>query len=80
MERILIRRSIRGATIGGALFGAVALLQALRAAAPFPRVLGPIGVFTLIGLTVGGLVGPLLAQARERRREARSQGSTTLDP
>jgi hypothetical protein len=81
MERILVRRTVRGATIGGLLFGMVALVQALRAGAPFPRVLGPIGVFTLIGLTTGGLAGPLLAQARERRRELKSgQGSTTLSP
>jgi hypothetical protein len=81
MERILVRRTVRGATIGGLLFGVVALVQALRAGAPFPGVLGPLAVFTLIGLTTGGLAGPLLAQARERRRESRSaQGSRTNNP
>ena len=67
--------------VGGAVFGVVSLVQAMRASAPFPRVLAPIAVFTLIGLTVGGLAGPLIAQARERRREIKSgQGSTTSSP
>ena len=64
----MIRRTVRGAGIGALLFGGVSLLQALRAGATFPHVLQPIGVFTLIGLTIGALAGPLVAQAIARTR------------
>jgi hypothetical protein len=63
-----MRRTARGAAIGALLFGGVSLLQAIRADAAFPRVLQPIGVFTLIGVTIGALAGPLVAQAIARVR------------
>jgi len=69
MTRSLIRRTLVGGALGGVLFGGVALLQALRAGAPFPRVLAPIGFFALLGLTIGALAGPLLAQAAARLRQ-----------
>lgn len=73
MNNDLLRRTLIGALVGAVLFGGVALLQAARSGAPFPRVLLPIGFFTLLGVTVGGLAGPLLAQAfqgmRDRRRD-----------
>jgi hypothetical protein len=64
----MIRRTARGAAIGALLFGGLSLLQALRAGATFPHVLQPIGVFALIGLTIGALAGPLVAQAIARTR------------
>ena len=64
----MLGRTLRGAALGGFLFGGVSLGQAIRAGASFPHVLQPIGVFTLIGLTIGALAGPLVAQAIARSR------------
>jgi hypothetical protein len=75
MNRELIRRTLVGAAVGALLFGGVALYQAARSGAPFPRVLLPIGFFTVLGLTVGGLAGPLLGQAFARLRAQRRPGS-----
>jgi hypothetical protein len=69
MNRLLIRRTLVGGAIGALLFGGVSLFQALRSGAAFPGVLQPIGVFALIGLTIGALAGPLVAQAIARGRE-----------
>jgi hypothetical protein len=68
LNQKMIRRTVIGGAIGGGLFGAVSLIQALRADAAFPQVLQPIGVFVLIGLTIGALAGPLVAQAISRAR------------
>jgi len=68
MNPLLIRRTLRGAVIGALLFGGIALFQALRTGAPFPRVLQPILVLAVIGLTVGALAGPLVSQAIARLR------------
>ena len=68
MNRATIRRTVIGGVIGGLLFGGVSLMQALRSGASFPRVLQPIGVFALIGFTIGALAGPLVAQAIARSR------------
>jgi hypothetical protein len=64
----MIRRTILGGALGALIFGGLSLFQALRSGAPFPGVLQPIGVFTLIGLTIGALAGPLVAQAIARGR------------
>lgn len=69
----LVRRTLVGALVGGGAFGGVALLQALRSGAPFPAVLQPIAVITVLGLTVGGLAGPLVGQALARRRRRRRE-------
>ena len=61
--------AMRGALIGGALFGAVSALQATRAGVSLLAVIQPILVFSLVGLTVGGLAGPLVARAVRRHRE-----------
>lgn len=66
MDRITIRRTWVGAATGALLFGAVALVQALRSGAPFLRVVQPVLVIAVIGLTVGALVGPMLGQAFAR--------------
>lgn len=63
-----VRDTVRGVLIGGVLFGGLAALQALRAGVSLPSVIQPILVFALIGLTVGGLTGPLLGAALRRRR------------
>ena len=66
----MVRDTLRGVLIGGLLFGGVAALQALRAGVSLPSVIQPILVFALIGLTVGGLAGPLVGAALRRRRES----------
>ena len=68
MNRSTLRDTLKGALVGLAVFGTIALAQALRSGAPFPQVLQPIGVVAVIGLTVGALAGPLLGQALRRRR------------
>jgi hypothetical protein len=67
LDRDTVRDTLRGVVIGGALFGGVAALQALRAGVSLASVIQPILVFALIGLTVGGLAGPLLGRAARRR-------------
>jgi uncharacterized membrane protein YedE/YeeE len=67
-SRQIVRDTVRGVVIGGALFGGLAALQALRAGVSLGSVIQPILVFALIGLTVGGLAGPLLGRAARRRR------------
>ena len=62
------RDTIRGLVIGGASFGALSALQALRAGVSLLSVIQPILVFALIGLTVGGLAGPLIGAAMRRRK------------
>ena len=64
----LTRHTVRGALVGTVLLGGVAVIQALRAGAELARVAQPILVFALIGLTVGGLVGPLLGRAIQGHR------------
>jgi hypothetical protein len=71
MNREQFGRTVRGALSGAALFGGVALIQAWRSEAPFPRVLQPILFFAVLGLTLGGLAGPLIGQAIANRRQAR---------
>jgi len=68
VNRSTLRDTLKGALVGLAVFGTIALAQALRSGAPFPQVLQPIGVVAVIGLTVGALAGPLLGQALRRRR------------
>jgi hypothetical protein len=53
--------------IGAVLFGGVSAVQALRAGVSLLSVIQPILVFALIGLTVGGLAGPLVGAAMRRR-------------
>ena len=67
----LVRHTLTGAAVGGGAFGLVALVQAVRSGAPFPAVLQPLAVITVLGLTVGALAGPLVGQALARRRERR---------
>lgn len=64
--------TIRGLLLGGLVFGGVAAVQAMRAGVSLIAVVQPILVFALIGLTVGGLAGPLVGRAARRRREERS--------
>ena len=65
----IARDTLRGAVCGAVLLGSVAVIQAHRAAVGLGQVAQPILVFALIGLTVGGLVGPLIGRAIRGHRE-----------
>ena len=65
---VITRDTLRGLVIGALLFGGLAAVQALRAGVRLGAVVQPILVFALIGLTVGGLAGPLVGRAIRRRR------------
>lgn len=74
MNSITTRDTIRGIVIGAVLFGGVAAVQAFRAGVSLIAVIQPILVFALIGLTVGGLAGPLVGRAARRHREIEPEG------
>ena len=64
----IVRDTLRGALGGAGLFGTIAMIQALRAGVALGQVVQPILVFALIGLTVGGLAGPLVGRGIRRHR------------
>ena len=68
LDRVMVRDTLRGMGVGALLLGGLSTLQALRAGVDLLSVLQPILVFALIGLTVGGLAGPLVGKAIRRRR------------
>ena len=65
----VLRWTLASALIWGAAFAATSVVGALISDVNPLDHLGPIGVFTVIGITVGGLVGPLARGLAERRRE-----------
>ena len=65
---LTLRDSVRGVAVGALLFGGVAIVQAMRAGVSLVAVVQPILVFALIGLTVGGLAGPMVGRALRRTR------------
>ncbi len=67
MDPATLRDTLVGAVAGGALFAAVAIYRSVVAGGDLLAYAGPVGVFTLIGATVGGLTGPLLGRAVARR-------------
>lgn len=68
MNRTVLRRTLTGALVGGSAFGVVALVQALRSEAELARLVQPVLVLVVLGLTVGGLAGPLVGAALARWR------------
>ena len=71
MNEITKQDTIRGVIWGGGAFGLVAAVQATRAGVSLLSVVQPILFFALIGLTVGGLAGPMVGRAVRRHREGR---------
>ena len=64
----VLRWTLARALIWGAAFAATSVVGALISDVNPLDHLGPIGVLTVIGITVGGLVGPLARGLAERRR------------
>ncbi len=69
-----IRRTLLGMAWGGGLFAALSVYRSLVGGGPFLQHLNPIGIMTVIGATVGGLIGPLVGAALEHRRGNRRRG------
>ena len=67
----IVRDTVRGVALGGLLSGGVAAVQAMRAGVALASVVQPILVFALIGITVGGLAGPLTGRALRRQKQAK---------
>ena len=57
----------KGAAVGGGLFFALSMYRSIASGGPSMSHLNPIGVMTVIGLTVGALVGPLIGTIFARR-------------
>ena len=65
----VLRWTLASALVWGAGFAATSVSGALISHVNPLEHLGPIGVLTVIGVTVGGLVGPLAKGLAERRRQ-----------
>ncbi len=63
-----VRWTLLGVAWGAGLFAAVTVYRALASGAPLLLQLSPIALFTIIGATVGGLVGPMAGAIVTRRR------------
>ena len=70
-EGSLLKWTLGSALLWGALFVGVSVYRALASGASPLEHLGPIGVFGVIGFTVGGLVGPLARGIASRSRAPR---------
>ncbi len=67
------RWTIIGATVGGGLFLALSVYRSIASGGPSVSHLNPIGVMTVIGITVGALVGPLVGAIAARRKGLRDE-------
>ena len=54
--------------VGGGLLAAAGVIRSLLSGGSLFDYVNPIGVMTVVGLTVGALVGPLIGAILERRR------------
>ncbi len=63
-----VRWTTIGASVGGGLFLALSLYRSIASGGPSVSHLNPIGVMTVIGITVGALVGPMVGAIVARRR------------
>ena len=66
--RTTVRWTLVGMAWGGGLFAAVSIYRSLASGEPLLAQLNPIALFTVIGATVGGLVGPMAGAVVRRRR------------
>ncbi len=58
-----------GMIVGGGLFAAASVVRSLSSGGSLLDYLNPIGVMTVVGLTVGALMGPLIGAILNRRGE-----------
>lgn len=64
-----VRWTAKGMIAVGGVFLAIGIVKSIYSGGPFLPYLNPIGLMTVIGATVGGLVGPLVGRAVENSRE-----------
>ncbi len=62
------RWTLISGVVGGGLFLALSMYRSIASGGPSWTHLNPIGVMTVIGATVGALVGPMLGAIAARRR------------
>lgn len=65
----MVRRTVLGAALGWSVFLALGLYMNAAIGAPALSNWGPLLLFSVIGLTVGGLVAPLVHRVREKLRD-----------
>jgi uncharacterized membrane protein len=65
--KTIVRWTAKGAAVGGGLFFALSMYRSIASGGPSMSHLNPIGVMTVIGVTVGALVGPLIGTIFARR-------------
>jgi hypothetical protein len=64
----MLRWTRNGLLVGGGLLAAAGVIRSLLSGGSLFDYVNPIGVMTVVGLTVGALVGPLIGAILERRR------------
>lgn len=64
----MVRRTLSGAALGWAVFLGLGVYMNAAIGAPPLSNWGPLLLFSVIGLTVGGLVAPLVHRIREYSR------------
>ena len=68
-----IRWTLIGGMVGGGLFLALSVYRSIASGGPSWTHLNPIGVMTVIGATVGALVGPMFGAIAARRRSSKDE-------
>ena len=58
-----VRWTVKGMLVAGGVFLTIGIIKSIYSGGPFLPHLNPIGLMTVIGATVGGLVGPLVGKA-----------------
>ena len=65
----IARWTRNGMIVGGGLLAAAGVVRSLLSGGSLLEYLNPIGVMTVVGLTVGALIGPLVGAILNRRGE-----------
>lgn len=73
----MLRRTLIGAGLGWVVFLGLGVYMNAAIGAPALSNWGPLLVFSVIGLTVGGLVAPLVHRVRGKLREALDEDEPT---
>jgi len=63
----MLRTTLTGFAIGAVAFALLGVYLNVSVGAPAINNLGPVGVFALIGGTIGGLLSPMFANVWRRR-------------
>ena len=69
MSKSTLRWTIIGALWGGGVFAALSIYRSVASGGPVVQHLNPIAVLTVVGATVGGLIGPMIGTVVARRQD-----------